>query len=122
MRLKLLFTLFALLLTACAPTPTDSGIEGHITIGPTCPVMQIGNPCPDRPYQATLTVLTSISKHKVTQFRTDSNGYFRVALSPGEYTLHPESPNVMPHAADVPFAVEAHQFTRVDIVYDSGIR
>jgi hypothetical protein len=122
MRLKLLFSLFALLFAACAPTPIDSGIEGHVTIGPICPVMQAGNPCPDQPYQATLTVLTSISKHKVIQFESDSNGYFRVALSPGEYILHPESPNVMPRAADVPFTVEAHQFTRVDVAYDSGIR
>lgn len=126
MRTKSLFYLAFLLVAACSPllqpTPTDSGIEGHVTIGPTCPVMQIGNPCPDKPYQATLTVLTSIGKHKVIQFESDSNGYFRVALSPGEYILHPESPNIMPRAADVPFTVAPHQFTRIDVVYDSGIR
>ncbi len=124
MRLKLLFPLITLLFAACVPlsAPTDSGVEGHVTIGPTCPVVQIDNPCPDKPYQATLTVLTSTSRHKVVQFEADSNGYFRAALSPGEYILHPESPNSMPHAADVPFSVESHRFTRVDIVYDSGIR
>lgn len=118
--------LLLLLAAACSPfpllTPTDSGIEGHVTIGPMCPVMQIGNPCPDKPYQAPLTVLTTTSGHKVIQFQTDGNGYFRVALAPGEYILRPQSPNVMPRAADIPFTVDAHQFTRVDVVYDSGIR
>jgi hypothetical protein len=113
-----------LLFAACIPTltPTDSGIEGHVMIGPTCPVVQIGNPCPDKPYQATLIIVTSTSGLKVVQFEADSNGYFRVALPSGEYILHPESPNVMPRASDIRFTVEAHQFTRVDVVYDSRIR
>ncbi len=124
MRLKLLFPLMVLSLIACIPTPapTDSGIEGNVTIGPMCPVVQVGNPCPDKPYQAKITILTTNGQHKVTQFETDANGYFRVALSPGSYILHPESPNVMPHARDIQFAVNAHRFTHVDVVYDSGIR
>jgi hypothetical protein len=84
--------------------------------------MQIGNPCPDKPFQATLTVLTSSGRSKVIQFQTDSNGAFRTALAPGEYILHPESPGVMPHAAEVSFVVHEHQFTRLDVSYDSGIR
>jgi hypothetical protein len=84
--------------------------------------VQINNPCPDKPYQATLTVLTTTSHNKVIQFETDANGNFRVALAPGEYILHPESPNVMPRAADISFVVYEHQFKRVDVMYDSGIR
>ncbi|HEY9152652.1 MAG TPA: carboxypeptidase-like regulatory domain-containing protein [Anaerolineales bacterium] len=126
MRVKFLFVFTFLLITACspilAPTPTDSGINGQVTIGPTCPVVRINNPCPDKPYQATLTILTSDGQHKVMQFQTDANGNFQVALSPGNYVLHPEAPNVMPHARDTSFMVEAHQFTRLDVVYDSGIR
>jgi len=101
--------------------PADSGIEGNVTIGPVCPVVQLNDPCPDQPYQATLTVLTP-DQHMVLQFQTDLNGHYRVDLAPGEYILHPESPNVMPHAADIPFVLRAHQFQRLDIVYDSGIR
>jgi len=113
-----------LLLTACLPpaAPGDSGVEGQVTIGPMCPVVQMGNPCPDQPYQASLTILTTTSRHKVIQFQTDQIGFFRVALAPGEYILRPESPNVMPHASEVAFTVQAHQFTRLNIVYDSGIR
>jgi hypothetical protein len=124
MRLKLLFTLLALTFAACIPTPapTDSGIYGQVTIGPTCPVVQINNPCSDKPYQATLTVLTASDHQKVTQVQTDANGNYRVALAPGEYILHPESPAVMPRAADIPFVVRPQEFTDINVGYDSGIR
>jgi hypothetical protein len=84
--------------------------------------VQINNPCPDKPYQATLTVLTADFQREVLHFQTDADGNFHVTLAPGQYILHPESPSVMPRASDIPFAVVAHQFTRVDVVYDSGIR
>jgi hypothetical protein len=124
MRSLFVLSMLAVLLTACLPTPlpTDSGVEGRVTIGPTCPVMQINDPCPDRPYQATLTVLSGSSHLRVIQFQTDANGYFRVALSPGEYIMHPESPNIMPHATDENFTVQQHEFAQVNVSYDSGIR
>ncbi len=131
MRLKLLFTIFAMLLTACIPTfisimptvaPTDSGIYGQVTIGPTCPVQQVNNPCPDKPYQATLTILTTTTKSKVLQFTTDENGNFRVALAPGEYILHPESPGFLPRGRDQNFTVPLHEFVQLNVSYDSGIR
>lgn len=123
MRIRPIFLLFVLLLTACLqpPQPLDSGIEGTVTIGPMCPVMQSSNPCPDQPYQATLTVLTASGK-KVFQFQTDENGRFRVDLAPGDYVLHPEAPNGLPFAADIPFTVNEHKFTQLEISYDSGIR
>lgn len=106
-----------------APTepPAESGIEGQSTIGPACPVVKIDEPCPDQPYQATLSVLDS-SGNQVTQFTTDENGQFRINLAPGEYILHAELTSVMPTAEDVPFTVSSGQFTTVNIVYDSGIR
>ncbi len=123
MRNHPIFLLLILALTAClqTPQPSDSGIEGIVTIGPMCPVMQEGVPCPDQPYQATLTVLTTSGK-KVTQFQTDADGRFRVDLAAGDYVLHPESPNGLPFARDIPFTVAEHKFTRLEIIYDSGIR
>jgi hypothetical protein len=123
MPIRSVFLLFVLLLAAClqTPQPSDSGIEGIVTIGPMCPVMQANVPCPDQPYQATLTVLATSGK-KVAQFQTDEKGYFRFNLASGDYVLHPESPNVMPSAADIPFTVDEHEFTLLEISYDSGIR
>ena len=115
--------ILVLLLTACLQTlqPLDSGIEGIVTIGPMCPVMQEDVPCPDQPYQAALTVL-STSGEKITQFQADENGRFRVELAAGDYVLHPESSNSLPFAADIPFTVNEHKFTLLEISYDSGIR
>lgn len=123
MHIRYVFLLFVLLLAACLQTPQalDSGIEGTVMIGPICPVMQENVPCPDKPYQAELSVLTTSGK-EVTRFQTDENGRFRVNLAPGDYVLHPESPNGLPYAEEMPFIVNEHEFTRLKISYDSGIR
>ena len=123
MRIHSIFLLFVLLFTAClqTPRPLDNGIEGTVTIGPMCPVMQEDVPCPDQPYQAVLTVLTT-SGEEVTQFQTDELGRFRVELAAGDYMLHPESLNGLPFAADIPFIVDEHKFTQLEVSYDSGIR
>jgi hypothetical protein len=112
------------LATACAPSQSstiDSGVEGQITIGPMCPVIQIDQPCPDQPYQATLTVLNQAGK-KIAQIQSDVNGLYRIALPPGNYNMQPEPGDGMTHAQDLPFTVLKDQFTKLDIVYDSGIR
>ena len=122
--IRRILLLSMLVLSACSsvqPTPTDSGVEGQVFIGPMCPVVQEGQECPDQPYQATLTV-NSLTGERIVQFQTEKNGTFRIPLAPGEYVLHPESPNVMPFAQEQPFTVEAGKFTQVIVNYDSGIR
>ncbi len=92
-----------------------------MTIGPTCPVEQISDPCSDKPYQATLSILNKGGK-TLLEFQTDADGYYHIAFAPGEYVMHPESPNVMPHAPEQAFTVLPDQYTTLDITYDSGIR
>jgi hypothetical protein len=115
------------LLSACSAlstaTPTDSGITGQALLGPMCPVMMEGQDCPDRPYQATLTVLDRSGKQLIT-FQTDEDGTFQVPLSPGEYILQPETPAGMPYPFGdrQDFSVLPGQFTPIIVSYDSGIR
>jgi hypothetical protein len=120
-----LILLIALAAGCSAPgsttVPADSGIEGQVLLGPICPVVAEGEECPDRPYQATLTVQTRAGR-QVVQFETDQNGKFRVPLAPGEYVLHPESPGGIPYGSDQPFTVLPGVFTRLTVTYDSGIR
>jgi hypothetical protein len=121
-RIIVLFSL--LLLVACStttPTPVNSGIEGQVFIGPMCPVVQAGQECPDQPYQAVLT-LNSPEGERIVQIQTDEGGRFKIPLQPGEYILHPESPNVMPFAGEQTVLVEEGIFTQVIVNYDSGIR
>jgi hypothetical protein len=125
MRSLLLLCLTVLVLAACSPALNppagSSGIEGQVFIGPTCPVMQIGQSCPDRPYQATLSVLNAQGK-RVSRFQTDADGRFKITLAPGIYTLKPEAPNAMQRAPEQTFTVLPGEFTRLAVTYDSGIR
>jgi hypothetical protein len=119
--------------TANPPTPTQpgtvlsadgtSGIEGQATIGPTCPVVKLNQPCPDQPFQATLTVLT-LKGETVIQFTTGADGKFHLSLAPGDYLLRPEGGKgpMRPLVQEQPFSVLAGQYTILTIQYDSGIR
>ena len=112
------------MLVACStttPEPVNSGIEGQVFIGPMCPVVQVGQECPDQPYQVVLTV-NSPEGERIVQIQTDEGGRFKIPLQPGEYILHPESPNVMPFAGEQTVLVEEGIFTQVIVNYDSGIR
>jgi hypothetical protein len=105
-------------------TPTDlSGIEGHVTQGPTCPgPVKIGaSECQDQPYQAKITILDE-HNDQIAQFETDSLGFYKIPLTPGTYILHPESGNPLPSATDQIVIVFEGQFTQVMVVYDTGMR
>ena len=112
--------------TTPAPSATfasagETGIEGIVTIGPTCPVQRIDSPCPDRPYEATISVLDSAGR-KVAEARSGADGRFRLLLPAGTYTLRPEASGAFPHAREQSVAVENGRITPVQIVFDSGIR
>jgi hypothetical protein len=112
------------LLAACSPPlRADTGIQGQVTVGPMCPVVQEGQDCPDQPYQATLTILNEAGS-RVMRFTTDADGAFRVPLAPGSYILRPEVPEgaPMPIAAEQAFTVAEGSYTELKVIYDSGIR
>lgn len=116
---------FGVLIASCDGngTTVGSGIEGSVTIGPMCPVVQEGTPCPDQPYQADVVVRDDAGD-VITTFRSAEDGTFRVALKAGSYTLDPQSPDgaSLPYAAPVDVVVRSGAYTHVDISYDSGIR
>jgi hypothetical protein len=101
--------------------PGQTGIQGQVLIGPVCPVARAEAPCPDKPYQATITVLDQ-NHNPVTSLQSDAQGRFQVALAPGTYVLRPESPGAMPHAPEQTIVVTGNGYTAVTITYDSGIR
>ena len=121
MRTYFVIGIMIILLATCSIPEIDSGVEGQVLIGPMCPVVQEGQECPDQPYQAALTV-NSLDGRKIAQVQTDEEGRFKIPLEPGEYILHPESPNVMPYASEQTLTVEADKFTQIVVNYDSGIR
>jgi hypothetical protein len=112
------------LLAACAwaaPLP-DTGVEGKVSIGPMCPVVQIGAECPDSPYAALLIVEDDRGR-QAARIESAADGSFRVALPAGDYRLVPQpGESGMPWAEETPFTVVAGMWTQVDVLYDSGIR
>ncbi len=123
MKIKFIMGSLILVLSTCSTQAKakDSGIEGQVFIGLMCPVVQVGQECPDQPYQAALTV-NSPEGERIVQIQTDEEGRFRIPLEPGEYILHPESPNTLPFAKEQNVIVEEGKFTQVIVNYDSGIR
>ena len=115
------------LLVACgegsAGDRPSGGVEGFVTIGPQCPVLQEGSPCPDAPFAARVQILEH--GNVVAAGRSGDDGSFRIAVEPGNYTLHAEplEPNGLMSAQEVAgVTVPADAFIRVDIAFDSGIR
>ena len=97
-----------------------SGIEGQVSIRPVRPVERKGVPN-QRAYQARITVLDPTGR-EVAVVDSDAEGKFRIALPPGTYVLRPESPGLYPRASEQRVEVGPNSVSRVEIVYDSGIR
>lgn len=108
-------------LSGCTHTPpADSGVKGVVTIGPISPVQQQGAPG-EAPYEATIVVENSDSD-KVAVVRSSADGSYHLNLAPGSYRLFPQSPGALPSAQTYDVVVRPHEFSEVDIQYDSGIR
>ncbi len=101
----------------------ESGVRGLVTIGPMCPVLQKGVPCPDLPF-STKIVIEDEAGIEIASIVSGDDGLFQIELDPGSYVLVPESPNpgVPPMAQEQAVEVAEDEFTEVLIQYDSGIR
>jgi hypothetical protein len=97
-----------------------SGVEGQVSIRPVRSVERKGVPN-QRPYQARITVLDPAGR-EVCVVGSDAEGKFRMALPPGTYVLRPESSGLYPRASEQRVEVSQNRVTRVEIVYDSGMR
>jgi hypothetical protein len=71
-----------------------SGVTGHVTLGPTCAVEMVGTPCEDQsPANVEVTVSEALpgeayaSGTTVARGTTDSEGFFRIAVPPGDYIV-----------------------------------
>jgi hypothetical protein len=107
------------------PTPaSDSGITGVTVVDAGCPVLRADSPCPDRPFQAHLTVTDTGSGALVATAETDPAGHFRIPLPPGQYLIQGANPNgaPLPRAAPTTTTVASGRYTTLTIRFDSGIR
>ncbi|MDD1679830.1 MAG: hypothetical protein LUO93_11690 [Methanomicrobiales archaeon] len=106
--------------------PQNAGyLEGHVIIGPICPVEQINVTCPVPPsvYEARKIVVSTEGAQVVTIVDIDSTGFYRTALAPDTYIVDINHIGI-DHSTDVPIAVTiiAGQTTVLNISIDTGIR
>lgn len=112
------------LLSACSSVPTDSGIAGTVTIGPTQPVATPGS-TNSQPYSAELVFAPEGGAHlkRPATVKSAEDGTFRVNLAPGTYVIQAaETQGGPPTLAPITVVVEPHQFAEVEVGFDSGIR
>lgn len=110
-------------LAGCSAPATDSGIEGTVWVGPTCPVER--DPpdpeCADRPLRTDLVVARG--SKVAASFSSAQDGTFRVAVGPGDYEIRmTEGSTTPPTCPATPVTVVAGQYTHMDVSCDSGIR
>ncbi len=99
-----------------------SGIEGKATIGPTCPVETIENPCLPSPYSAHIAVINSKGK-VVTETVATKNGSFTIFLPAGTYTVrNADISKPFPSLFPQEVTVNQNKITHVLLEFDSGIR
>lgn len=125
--------LAALVLAAgCGPAVTErpargeSGVEGSVLLGPTCPVESLEDPCADQPAAGVEVRVSrmlpgeSLAEGQVVaRTTTRADGSFRVAVAPGEYVLTATA-GMSCELLDA--RVVGSTYTRVDLPCDTGIR
>ena len=103
--------------------PGGSGIEGHVTAGPTCPVARPDDPaCADRPLEGVTIVVLTAAGNEAGRTTTDASGYYGITLPSGPYTIEPQPVQGMVHGSPPVPVVVGEGVTTVDIPYDTGIR
>jgi hypothetical protein len=130
-RSKLTFMITALMLlfaSACSLASPEVGVlEGHVTIGPLVPAVQVGvpepTPAPEVYAARQILVFGEAGDREVARFEIDAQGNFGGELPEGRYLVDINRIGI-DSAAGYPRIVEivAGQVTRVDVDIDTGIR
>ena len=99
-----------------------SGVAGVVTIGPTCPVERIPPEpqCAPKMYQTTIEI--SQSGTILKRIDTDTQGVFRVELTPGSYEFTPKGGSPFPSCRPATITVLPNAFTETNPSCDTGIR
>lgn len=105
--------------------PLTAGVQGRAVQGPTSPLSQPGE-VNEEALPGALITIQRPNGAEVARQVTDTQGDFKIRLSPGTYRLVALAPNgksgppTPPAPQDVTIA--ADQFVTVNVSYDTGIR
>ncbi len=103
--------------------PYKSGINGTVLRGPMCPVVRIGEECPDAPYETEVVISRVNTPSKVfTTMRSDKNGKFLINLPPGDYYVSALNDGISKTCDSVLVSVGSDEVKNINISCDTGIR
>ena len=109
-----------------AIVPHDTGVNGRVLLGPTCPVQRTPpDPnCADRGFETTIQVRhpDPTRSSLVTSVESEEEGSYSIALPPGEYRLQALGGNPFPNCDGKDIVVERRIMLEVDLYCDTGIR
>jgi carboxypeptidase family protein len=115
----------ALILGACGHDGAANGstgtVVGHVRAGPTCPVEQVGVPCPPRPVVGA-EVRAMQGSHEAATTRSGAAGLFTLALPAGRYMLVATNVGGYESTASTTVDVPASGDVVVTLELDTGIR
>ena len=102
----------------------DTGIVGHATAGPVCPVERPGDPaCLPRPVADATIVVSDATGAEVGTMSTLPDGSFAFDLPAGAYVVQGRSVDgLMGTPEPMPVSVQAGSLTAIELAYDTGIR
>ena len=113
-------TLAAIGSAASAAATTASGLRGVVLRGPLAPVCRLGESCEAPAAKVTLVFLRGGGV--VARTRTDSEGRYRIALSPGRYAVRTTRTGFERTVSPARVTVPTGRYARVTFRIDTGIR
>lgn len=102
--------------------PDRAVVIGEVTLSPTCPGPQRPGQICEQPFAGAVVQIVDSSGMVVETVKTNEKGLFEVSLDAGEYTVHIDSPGILPSCPDTAVRVPEKGSVLVDIVCDTGIR
>ena len=118
----------SLLLAACGQSASVAGqgtLTGDVEASPTCPVEQVGKPCPPAPVPNREVQILDASGTVAATTTTDIHGHFSLTIAPGAYVVKVAivSGQIgMRQTTPGNVTVASGQTATITIVLDTGIR
>lgn len=112
--------------TTTTVLPSNSGIQGKVSLGPMCPVMR--DPpdpnCDDKGYQTNVQIIAvgSPKSSPYATVQTDKDGAYKIMLPPGKYAVQPVGGNTFPYCGMQEVTVKSGVVSVVNVSCDTGIR
>ena len=111
--------LVALTLSGASDGQVANGLSGKVLRGPVSPVCVVARPCQ---VPASVTLAFGRNGKEVARVRSARSGEYRVALSPGTYTVWPAFRHPLWRISPQTVRVRSGTYARVNFLIDTGIR